>query len=155
MKALARRGVPEARTLMRVLACYAPGRWVIPLDMLTPQRLAASGLPVSAPGADAERAWQRALDGLVEIGLVSVKVTAGEQVRGVVLQRLVAEVARASDTPDVDRVEAAAVRCCCWSATAWTPADRPTGPRCAGWSRTSTPCWTTCARPGRTCGRAR
>jgi tetratricopeptide (TPR) repeat protein len=110
MKALARHGVPEARTLMRALACYAPGRWVIPLDMLTPQRLAASGLPVSAPGTDVEQAWQRALDGLVQIGLVGVKVTAGEQVRGVVLQRLVAEVARDSATPDVDCVEAAAVR---------------------------------------------
>ena len=110
MKALARRGAPEARTLMRVLACYAPGRWVVPLDMLTPERLVASRLPVSAPGADPRLAWQQALAGLIEIGLLSVKVTAGEQVRGVVLQRLVAEVSRAADTPDVDCIEAAAVR---------------------------------------------
>lgn len=116
MRALARHGVPEAGTLMRMLACYATGRWVVPLGMLTPQRLAASGLPAagsvagSVVGAEeVEQAWRRALAGLVEIGLVGVKTTAGEQVRGVVLQRLVAEVARDASTPELDRIEAAAV----------------------------------------------
>jgi tetratricopeptide (TPR) repeat protein len=109
MTALARRGMPEAHTLIRVLACYAPGRWVVPLSMLTPRRLAASGLAVAPAHTDAEAAWQRALAGLVEIGLVRRKVTDGEQVIGVVLPRLVAEVARSGNAPDADRIEAAAV----------------------------------------------
>ncbi len=109
MTALAQRGAPEARTLMRMLACYAPN-WVVPLDALTPERLAASGLPVSEPGTDPISAWQRALDGLLEVGLISHKVTSGAGVTGVVVQRLVAEVSRAVGTPDSDAVEAAAVQ---------------------------------------------
>lgn len=106
MAAMSRSGMPEAGTLLRVLACYAPGRCVVPMSMLTPQRLAAAGLPGGSP----PQAWQRALAGLVEVGLLGEKVTDGEQVRGVVLQRLVAEVARAGDTPDQPTIEGAAVR---------------------------------------------
>lgn len=106
MAALA--GYPEARTLMRVLACYAP-TWVVPLDILTPERLVASGLPLSVHSTDPHQAWRRALDGLLEVGLVTPKTTAGQGVAGVVVERLVAEVSLAIDTPDLDRIEAAAV----------------------------------------------
>lgn len=105
---LAERGAPEATTLLRVLALYAP-TWVVPLDVITPVRLAMCGLPVSCVDtSDALRVWRRALDGLRDAGLVGDKLTAGAQVPGIVVHPLVAEVSRAAG-PDADAVEAAAV----------------------------------------------
>ncbi len=109
---LADRGMPEARTLLRLLALYAPA-WVIPLEVITPVRLAHCGLPTGADGGDALGVWRRALDGLRLAGLVGDKLTAGAQVPGVVVHPLVAEVSRlagpAGAAVDGDAIEAAAV----------------------------------------------
>lgn len=107
--ALDDRGLPEARTLLRVLACYAP-QWVIPLDVLAPERLAQAGLPTAASTAEELRVWERALNGLLDVGLISRRHTAGQQVEGVVVHRLVAETARADADPYEERVLAGAVR---------------------------------------------
>jgi tetratricopeptide (TPR) repeat protein len=107
--ALDARGLPEARTLLRVLACYAP-QWVIPLEVLAPERLAQAELPTAADGTDALAVWERALAGLLDVGLISKRHTAGEQVEGVVVHRLVAETARAEADPYDERVLAGAVR---------------------------------------------
>ena len=109
MSALADRGAPEARTVMRLLACYAP-HWVVPHEVLAPERLAGCGLPVAVPDTgEVLRMWQTALDGLQDVGLVDHKVTAGQQVAGIVMHPMVAEVSRAGDDADVDQIEAAAV----------------------------------------------
>ena len=107
--ALDARGLPEARTLLRVLACYAP-QWVIPLEVLAPERLALAELPTAVADADELRVWERALAGLLDVGLISRRHTAGQQVEGVVVHRLVAETARAEADPYDERVLAGAVR---------------------------------------------
>lgn len=106
--ALDDRGLPEARTLLRVLACYAP-QWVIPLEVLAPERLAQAELPTAA-GADELGVWERALAGLLDVGLVSRRYTEGQRIEGVVVHRLVAETARAEAEPYDERVLLGAVR---------------------------------------------
>lgn len=90
LAALSVRGVPEARTLLRLLACYAPGKWVVPLEVIAPERIAATGLPAGGDGSPGR--WRAALDGLRAVGLVDRTITAGHGVEGVVVHPLVAEV---------------------------------------------------------------
>ncbi|MBV9313113.1 MAG: tetratricopeptide repeat protein [Pseudonocardia sp.] len=95
MSGLDRCGVPEARPLMRVLSCYAPN-WIVPLDVLAPGRLAKACLPLCSPErATGSHVWHRALEGLIIVGLIDRKIADGEQVEGIVMHPLVAELSRA------------------------------------------------------------
>ena len=125
------RGVPEARTLIRLLGHYAPN-WVVPVNVLRTGRLAACFL--TDPGPSDAIPWQRALDNLVEVGLVEYRETAGQRVRGMVLHPLIAEVSRIAGpgedpaSPHDDAVQAGAVRLlleACARLDAGRPADWP------------------------------
>lgn len=120
LTALANKGLPEARTLLRLLACFAPGKWVVPLDVIAPDRIAASGL--TAEGDGSPDRWLAALDGLRTVGLVDRQITAGHGIEGVVMHPLVAEVAL--DEGGTTAVETAAVSLL-WQAVADLDAGRP------------------------------
>ncbi|MFE5854690.1 tetratricopeptide repeat protein [Streptomyces sp. NPDC056500] len=64
LDALDRQGAPEARTLLRLLSCYLPGAPV-------PRELIDTGVPALAALAGAEPAVERALRGLVDVGLLA------------------------------------------------------------------------------------
>lgn len=119
LTALADKGVPEARTLLRLLSCYAPN-WVVPLDLLAPERLD----PILS-GDGVIGGWKAALDGLLDVGLLDRKATAGQGVEGVVIHPLVAEVSRADEKiRTVADVEAAAVELL-WQGVRGLDAGRP------------------------------
>lgn len=124
LDALASKGLAEARPLLRLLACFAPGRWVIPLDMLAPEHLAATGMP-SLVGGPAQ--WKEAMDGLCAVGLIDRKRTAGQRIEGVAIHPLVAEVSLDAGGKDDDAIEAAAV------ALLWRVVANLDGGRPADW----------------------
>ncbi|MHA6781068.1 tetratricopeptide repeat protein [Pseudonocardia saturnea] len=109
LSALAGKDLAEARTLLRLLACYAPGKWAVTLDVIAPDRLHATGLSTGRDSSPAR--WRAALDGLCAVGLIGRTITAGHRIEGVVVHPLVAEVSLDSDDDGVDvaAVEAAAV----------------------------------------------
>ncbi|MBC2904413.1 tetratricopeptide repeat protein [Streptomyces cupreus] len=103
---LARRGVPHARALLRLLSCWAPAT-LIPLDLLDARRLACVLRP-QAPGPfaagndeDADSLVEDALHGLNAMGLIEVRVC-GQQT-AVVLHPLMAETNRIHMASEVTR----------------------------------------------------
>lgn len=97
----ARRGVPQARGLLRLLSCYAPAS-PTPLDLLDPQRLA----PVLDYGATPSRAvspthtaarLEEALHQLNGLGLIQVERDgmAGADRRAVLIHPLICDTSRA------------------------------------------------------------
>ena len=104
LDALDQRGVPQARSLLRLLSCYAPAT-PIPLDLLTPTGLAGL-LATDANASTDEHRLERGLAQLRRFGLVDVRE------RGIVVHPLVADTNRSHlrhpDSPD--KVDAALVR---------------------------------------------
>lgn len=90
---LARRGLPQARAVLRLLSCFAPGV-PIPLGLLEPEALAelvaaASG-PAPEPGPVDARV-ERALRGLARLGLVQTNADQGS----VIVHPVIADTNRA------------------------------------------------------------
>ncbi|MER6914487.1 tetratricopeptide repeat protein [Streptomyces sp. NPDC000594] len=100
LDALARRGTPQARTLLRLLSCYRPGD-PVPRELLDPTVPALAAITAGAtdPGADpgagagAEHAVDRGLRGLAEVGLLTVEPLPGGG-GGLVVHRVIADVNR-------------------------------------------------------------
>ncbi|MDR3084590.1 MAG: tetratricopeptide repeat protein, partial [Streptomyces sp.] len=68
---LARQDLPEARTLLRLLACFAPMPAPLPLTLLAPAAIGATALPRLDPPLTGERA-DAALQGLISTSLVNL-----------------------------------------------------------------------------------
>ncbi|GHE07320.1 tetratricopeptide repeat protein [Streptomyces alanosinicus] len=75
---LARQDVPEALTLLRLLACFAPMPAPLPLALLAPAALDATSLPRLDPSLTRDRA-DAALQGLISTSLVSLIDVPGDR----------------------------------------------------------------------------
>lgn len=100
LDALAGQGLPEATTLLRLLACFAPDP--LPVGILAPGRLDAAGLRKADPPLPGARA-NAALEGLIAKSLATL-VTApaeddGPAVRSVHVQRLLLDTVAAGTPP--------------------------------------------------------
>lgn len=102
---LARRGLPQARALLRLLACYAP-TVPLPLDVLDPGSLASMLGTASEAARWAE--VEQALNGLSRLGLIEARSLDG-QGRGVVVHPVVAEANRACLERDPGTIPAVTV----------------------------------------------
>ena len=100
LDALARQGVPEATTLLRLLACFAPDP--LPVGVLAPGRLDAAGLRQADPPLAGARA-NAALEGLISKSLAALVTTPAEDdlpaVRSVHVQRLLLDTVAARTPP--------------------------------------------------------
>ncbi|MGW0712236.1 tetratricopeptide repeat protein [Streptomyces sp. NPDC002643] len=81
---LRRQDLPEALTLLRLLACFAPMPAPLPLTLLAPTALDATALPLFDPPLTGERA-DAALQGLIDTSLVNLIDVPGDQGRRPVL----------------------------------------------------------------------
>lgn len=108
---LAEHGVPQARPLLRLLSCYAPGQR-FPVRLLDAHLLARHGLLAAD---DPETALFAGLTGLVRFGLLSSEPGADPGERAVVVHPLVADASRLRNSEDdgCDRVQAAAAALLC------------------------------------------
>lgn len=81
LDALAGRGIPQARPLLRLVSCYAPGR-PVPLSLFQPEHLgpllAASAGP-AAPAEAADVRLDRVLHGLYVLGLIDPAPLASDE----------------------------------------------------------------------------
>lgn len=75
---LARQGLPEAPTLLRLLACFAPMPAPLPLTLLGPAAIDSTALPSLDPPLTGERA-DAALQGLISTSLVNLIDVPGDR----------------------------------------------------------------------------
>ncbi|MFE9660734.1 tetratricopeptide repeat protein [Streptomyces sp. NPDC005955] len=94
LDALAHRGAPEARTLLRLLSCYQSGEPVprALLDCRVPALAALVAAGVTA-GSAGERTVERALRGLIDVGLLTARRTA-DGATGMTVHPVVADTGR-------------------------------------------------------------
>ena len=98
LDALAEHGLPEARAVLRLLSCYAPG---LPIPVELPRRAALSPLPHHEPGAG--RGSEDVLRALSRLGLVEdVRDEAAVLVHPVVADVNRARLASPTIPPDPD-----------------------------------------------------
>ena len=130
LDALARSGVPQARPLLRLLACYAPGV-PVPLHLLPAPALADLLGPVGSrgtglPAQTADRLREEGLRGLHRLGLI--ELSRSESTTSIVVHPVVADANRvllaASDGPAERAVSRTAARLVV-AALAGVPFDLP------------------------------